>query len=268
MARENIAMLHGQIWQKPKIYISKEGDPVKATFPIKVLRRPFLAGNGQIVGGRLYIDCPPVATSDPDLIKQTAGLSEGDMADVRGVLTTRDVFKTSACPSCGEKNKVPGSFVFVTAIHIAKRESGVSEEAALELLKERSEISNLIIIMGTVCRDPEFFASEEGKKSAQYQIAVNRRYHIKDGHELERTDYPWIKSFGKQAEEDRIRLETGSSVLINGAIQTRDITRKTVCGHCGTEYQWNEIVSEIFPYSTEYLMGCRFPERETGDGRS
>jgi hypothetical protein len=24
-------------------------------------------------------------------------------------------------------------------------------------------------------------------------------------------------------------------------------------------------VTEIFPYSTEYLMGCKFPEREEGE---
>jgi hypothetical protein len=265
MARENLVMLHGQVQTKPRVFFT-DGEPKKAMIAIKVLRRPFLTGNGQIVGGKLYLDCPIVVTTDKEIIKVISEMSEGDMVDVRGVLTTSKVKKSSLC-HCGHKNISFGDFVSVTPIYICPRETGVSKEAGLELLRARNEISNVAIMIGTLCRDPESYSATEGnnrnnKVTTQYQIAVNRRYHIHGSSESDRTDYPWIKSFGEQASEDAMRLRTNSTVFINGAIQTREIQRTTVCEECGETYKWTETVSEIFPYSTEYLTNCIFPERE------
>jgi len=201
-----------------------------------------------------------VVTADPDLIKAVASFQTGDMVDVRGVLTTREVMKSSICV-CGAKNSAPGNFVFITAIYLCRRETGLSNDEGLELLKQRSEVSNLILMIGTLCRDPESYTNSDNKTATQYQIAVNRRYHIRDG-STDRTDYPWVKSIGKQAAEDAIRLQINSTIFINGAIQTREITRKILCTVCGEEYQFAETVTEIFPYAVEYLSNCLFPERE------
>jgi hypothetical protein len=264
MARENIIILHGQVNATPKIYLSKSGEPQKAIFALKVMRRPFYAGNGQIVGGKIYVDYPIVVTTDQEMIKTIAdpveGLAEGDMADVFGVLTTSKVRKSSIC-SQGHKNVAFGDFVYITPLYICQRERARNADEGLILLRKRSEVSNVLVAIGTLCRDPETYTTPGEKNITQYQIALNRKFHIHADSDSERTDYPWVKSFGKQATEDAMRLRTNSTVFIKGALQTRKIQRTTVCETCGEEYEWEETVSEIFPYSTEYLMNCLFPER-------
>jgi hypothetical protein len=261
MARENLFFIHGQVHTKPKIYLSDDGEPKKALIAVRILRRPFLTGNGQIAGGKLYLDSPMVVTTDKEMIEKISGLSMGDMVDVRGVLTLTKVKKKSMC-SQGHENITFGDFVYITPIYICPRERGLSKEDGLTLLRERNEISNLAVVIGTLCRDPESYTFPDGRVSTQYQIAVNRRYHIHGSVDSERTDYPWVRSYGKQAAEDAMRLRTNSVVFINGAIQTREIQRTAICETCGEEYSWGEKVTELFPYATEYLMNCIFPERE------
>ena len=81
-----------------------------------------------------------------------------------------------------------------------------------------------------------------------------------------RTDYPWVKSFGEQANQDAVHLQEGATIYVSGAIQTREVARTTICANCGEEYIWKDTASEIVPYSVEYLEGCLFPEREMKQG--
>ncbi len=265
MAKENYVFLHGQVYEAPKVYVNAAGEALKASFAVKVLRRPASKGEGAVVTGKLSVDVPIIMTMDPTLIKICTTLHKGDMVDIRGVYTTREVKKKSTCPN-GHESVWAGNFVFVTPLYICPHETELSNEEGLDLLRKRAEVSNLVMVMGTLCRDPELREFDSNGRKAtvcQYQLAANRRYHIKDGmHEHERTDYPWIKTAGKQALEDNQRLRMGSTVYINGAIQTREIERKIVCPECGEEYTIKESVSEIFPYSVEYLMNCLFPEKE------
>lgn len=267
MAKENFVLLHGQVYDRPRIYIDKDGVSKKASFAVKVLRRPVSKGEGSVITGKLSVDVPVIMTMDSVLIKTCSELHKGDMVDIRGVYTTREVKKSSTCPD-GHKTTWAGNFVFITPIFICRREQELSDEAGMELLRQRAEVSNLVMMIGTLCREPELrqFEGTNGQKTSnvcQYQLAANRRYHIRDGvHDHERTDYPWIKTAGKQALEDMEHLHTGSTVYLNGAIQTREIERTVVCETCGKEYTIKESVCEIFPYSVEYLMNCTFPEKE------
>lgn len=272
MAKENFVFLHGQVYDTPKVYVDGDGVAKKASFAVKVLRRPTSRGEGTVMTGKLSVDIPIIMTMDTALIQLCATLHKGDMVDIRGVYTTREVKKKSTCPN-GHESAWAGNFVFITPLYICPHERELSDEDGLELLRKRSEVSNLVMLMGTLCRDPELreFDSGSSRKATvcQYQLAANRRYHIKDGiHDHERTDYPWIKTAGKQAIEDAERLRTGSTVYINGAIQTREIERKIVCPECGEEYTIKESVCEIFPYSVEYLMNCLFPEKEEDKGEA
>ena len=258
MARENCVLLHGQVYERPRIYLNAEGEPKRATFAVKVLRRPFLTGEGQVQAGKLYIDYPIILTSDPELIKTTSTLRKGDMVDIRGVLTTREVTKKTTCPN-GHENAQMGVFVFITPLYICRREPELNEEKGMALLRARAEISNVVMIIGTLCRDPVQYEYEDKNGCmVQYQIAANRRYHIRDGHDEERTDYPWVKTINKQARDDYAHLKMNSTVFINGAIQTREIERELTCETCGEAYTLKEGVAELFPYSVEYLMNCIF----------
>jgi hypothetical protein len=258
VAKENVVFLHGQVQIPPKIYINKEKALTKAVYALKTLRRPYF--NGQLVANKLFFDCPVIYTRNPEMIEQSSTLALGDMVDIKGVLCTKEVIKSTICGECAHKNSSQGNMVFVTPIHICRREKEISPEKGLELLKERSEISNVLMVIGTLCRDPEIYVSEKDKSSAQYQLAVNRRYRIKEDPPELKTDYPWVKTHGLQSLKDAECLRMGSVVYINGSLQTRDVTRTTICEKCGTEYTWNESAMEIVPFSTEYLSGCLIPE--------
>lgn len=47
------------------------------------------------------------------------------------------------------------------------------------------------MVVGTLCRDVDEFSTDKNLRIAQYQIAVNRKYRLKDSSAEERTDYPW-----------------------------------------------------------------------------
>lgn len=254
MARENLIFLYGQVLFEPKIYTNKDGKLVRGIFSIKVLRRQHNEQNSN-----LYFDTPIIVSMNEDLIRESSKLTKGDMVQIKGVLTTKEVVKTSSCDACKEQNKYPGVSVFITPIYIGKCQSKVSEAEGITLLKANNEISNIAIGIGTLCREPEKI---EGYKTpcTQYQLAVNRKFHIKEDSPDTKTDYPWVKVYGKQAEMDAEVLHTNSTIYYNGSIQTRLIKRKIVCEHCGAEYDYDDKATEIIPYSIEYLSNCDIPE--------
>lgn len=265
MAKENFVYLHGQIQTMPKIYTNNDGDLIKAMFALKVLRRPL--NGGQSMANKLYLDCPIILTRNTDLIKQACDFAQNDMVDIRGVISTKEVVKATICPHCGVKNCIKGTSTYITPIYMCKRESGITPEEGLKYLKERCEISNMTMIIGTLCREPEIYTDEKKRSFAQFQLAVNRRYRIKEDSAETKTDYPWVKTFGEQALKDAYALHTGSSVYLNGALQTREITRETICEQCGNSYEWNDVATEIIPYSTEYLSNCEVnADSEEGGG--
>lgn len=254
MAKENFAILHGQVINTPKVYISRNtGQPIKAAFQMITVRRPFLR-QGAVVPARY--DYPIVWTSNGTIIDIIKNISAGDMVDVRGVYTTRNVEKSSVC-ECGFKNSTNGSKAFVTALYVCQREQKVTKEEALSLLQQRNEVSNVIAMIGNLCSEPDSYEDPDTHKTnTQYQLASNRLVRLHDGHEDEETDYPWIKSFGQQAVEDAKRLHKGSMVYISGSLQTREIIKKVICQQCGKEYNVRDTVMEITPYHVEYLANC------------
>ena len=258
MAKENVVFLHGQVQIPPKIYVNKEKILTKAIYAIKTLRRTYF--NGQQVADKLFFDCPVIYTKNTEMIEMSSTLAQGDMVDIRGVLCTQEVIKSTICSECAHKNSSQGNMVYIAPIYICRREPEISPEQGLEFLKKRSEISNVVMVIGTLCRDPGFYLNEKEQSSAQYQLAVNRRYRIKEDPPEVRTDYPWVKTHGPQALKDAESLQTGSVVYINGSLQTRDVVRTTTCEKCGAQYTWNESAMEIVPFSTEYLAGCLIPE--------
>lgn len=258
MARENFVLLHGQVRQDPQITI-KDGAIVKAMFTMRVLRRP--TTNVELAGSKLQIDCPVIYTRNEEMALQIQKLRIGDMVDIKGVISSRECRKSTYCPECGNKNVKDGNIVYITPIYLCQRDNA-DETSGLKLLKERAEVSNVVNVIGNLCREPGYYVDGNGRKYAQYQLAVNRRFRIKEDMEEVKTDYPWVKTFGKQAYDDSLCLHVGSSVYVNGAIQTREIERTCVCENCEAEYKWNDAVAEIVPYYIGYLSNCGTPQNE------
>lgn len=257
MARHNNASLYGQVLKTPRIITDENGKFVRGMCPINVIRGIRDFGNHI---NNLKYDCPIIMTGDPEKIAEMATWKLNDMVEVKGTITTKEVNKNTICPQCGHKNSVQGNVVFVNPIYLSARETDLTQEEGLALLKKRVEISNSVTVIGTLCRDVETYTNEKGLTITQYQLAINRKFRLRDDAAENRTDYPWVKSYGDIGEDDSKFLHMGSVVLIDGMIQTREVSRKSVCSECGEEYPWKDNALEIVPYSVEYLQNFITPE--------
>lgn len=80
---------------------------------------------------------------------------------------------------------------------------------------------NKALIIGNLTRDPELKALPSGAQVASFSVATNRVWKDKNGAKQESVDYHNIVVFGRQAENAAQYLKKGSSVLIEGRMQTR-----------------------------------------------
>jgi single-strand DNA-binding protein len=80
---------------------------------------------------------------------------------------------------------------------------------------------NKAIIFGNLTRDPELKSLPSGIQVASFSVATNRVWKDKNGARQESADFHNIVVFGRQAETAAQYLKKGSSVLIEGRIQTR-----------------------------------------------
>jgi len=234
MAKENYVLLVGEVQSSPILNETKK----RAKYVIQTLRR-----NDKV-------DYPAINVLDEAQFEKVGAYKENDFVLVKGILSTSEVRKGVLCPNCGETLRTNGTTTEVIAIENILLGTGFN-------LLELKEISNTVMLLGSLCRSPEFrVLVNSGTASAQYQLAVNRKYNVKQ--QNTQTDYPWINSFGKQAEQDAVRLETGSQVFIHGGLQTRNVQKGMSCPKCLKDFRAEDFVAEVVPYSVEYLNNCKF----------
>lgn len=80
---------------------------------------------------------------------------------------------------------------------------------------------NKAILFGNITRDPELRALPSGMNVCNFSIATNRVYKDRDGNKQEQTDFHNIVVFGRQADTVSQYLKKGSSVYVEGRMQTR-----------------------------------------------
>jgi single-strand DNA-binding protein len=80
---------------------------------------------------------------------------------------------------------------------------------------------NKALIIGNLTRDPEAKALPSGIQVTSFSVATNRVWSDKNGAKQESTDFHNVVVFGKQAENVGKYLKKGSSVLVEGRMQTR-----------------------------------------------
>jgi len=255
MARHNFVFLYGKVTKNPKIITDDEGNFLRGQCSLTTARG--VRSSEDDTFGDYKYDCPVILTKNPDLIFEMSKWRENDMVEVKGTISTRDIKRTTTCPHCGHQNTKIGVLLYITPIYCSAIETGCSNERGMELIREKCEISNQCIVAGNLCNDPQFYRHENGLCQTQYQIALNRKFRVKEDPPETKTDFPWVKSQGENAESDAKFLMKGSSVLVEGFIQTREIIQRTTCEECGEMYDWNDRAMEIVPYSTEYLLNCR-----------
>lgn len=212
-----------------------------------------------------------IMTEDKESIQEISGWKELDIVRVTGFIATLDTDKKAACPNCGTINRrieavetarSGGNIVYVYPIYARKMASYTEQGMAFSHLIENAEISNRVFLMGNLTRDPEKHELV-GKTYTRFQLAINRKYCAKGlSYVRERTDFPWIYSYGENAEKDFAALRTGASVFVDGAIQTRRYKENYKCSECGESFPIQGRTLEIVAYATEYLSDCDFERLE------
>ena len=259
MARNNYVFLYGRVTKNPKIVVDNDGNYLRGQCLLTTIRGKRNVGSEELEDYKY--DCPIIMTRDPNRIHEMAQWKDKDMVEIKGIICTRDIKRISTCANCKHENVKVGVMLYIEPIYLGRVESGLTDEQCTEKLRAKCEISNQCIVAGNLCNDPTSVRDDSDILHTQYQIALNRKFHVKNDPPDMKTDYPWVKSMGENAKLDSLYLRKGSSVLIDGFIQTRQFKQKTVCEECGETYTWTNSVIEIVPYSTEYLLNCNFGEQ-------
>lgn len=98
---------------------------------------------------------------------------------------------------------------------------------------------NKAFLFGNLTRDPELRSLPSGGQVASFGLATNRVFKKADGSKQESTEFHNIVVFGRQADTVSQYLKKGSSVFVEGRIQTRSWES----GEKGKQYR-TEIVAE------------------------
>jgi single-strand DNA-binding protein len=80
---------------------------------------------------------------------------------------------------------------------------------------------NKVILLGNLTKDPETKALPSGIKVSNFSLATNRTYKDQSGKKVEQVEYHNVVTFGKQAELIDQYMKKGSSIYLEGRLQTR-----------------------------------------------
>lgn len=114
---------------------------------------------------------------------------------------------------------------------------------------------NKVTILGNLTRDPEIRALPSGIKVASFSLATNRTWKDQSGKKQDATEYHNIVAFGKLAELIGQYSKKGSSLYVEGRLQTRSWDDKA----SGEKKYRTEIVVETFQFGPR-------PATQNGDG--
>jgi len=101
---------------------------------------------------------------------------------------------------------------------------------------------NRATIIGNLTRDPELKSLPSGVKVVSFSVATNRVWYDQNRQKQEATDYHNIVSFGKQAETIAQYMKKGSSIYVEGRLQTRSWDQD------GKKQYRTEILAEKFQF--------------------
>lgn len=109
---------------------------------------------------------------------------------------------------------------------------------------------NKAIVYGNLTRDPESRSLPNGTAVTSFSVATNRTWRDKSGEKKEDVQYHNIVTFAKQAELCAQYLRKGSSVLVEGRMQTRNWEAPD-----GTKKYRTEIVADAIQFGPRHGAG-------------
>ena len=252
MARHNYVSLYGFASNLPKI--ASLGEKQRATLSLKVVKGPRDSYDGDI---QLKTALPLIATSNKNIIEILNQVHENDILLVKGNIITTPCSKPSLCPHCQKENKFEGLLTYINPISIIIVKTGLTKEEALKNIVDNCEFSNEVCIIGHLGSSPERVPVLKDILETQYKIGIPRKFHIREDDQNIKSDFPYVKSYGKNAEDDLKYAKIGTTVLIDGYLQGRKFPRKSECVHCGEQYEWKDSALEVVTYQTEYIKNLK-----------
>lgn len=268
MAQHNMVHLIGIIQTEPTVRVDDETGEVKEVFlyiMTTTATRKYDRSMGEVIPKLVPIR---VRATLEDTAPVLARVKPNDVVVLKGVLSTRNVVKQAKCENCGEIFPVnrttddqsgeevaaAGMLTYVTPTAVDVRKTDLTADEALAYLTSIREMSNEVQLMGNLCSDPTPW---DGGRITAYQLGVNRKFFQKTDDPTINADYPYIRSYGEQAENDIEALRTSSLVLVDGFLKMRTFMRTSTCPYCGATKDWSDYTMEVVPYSVEYLANYK-----------
>ncbi|MEX0918822.1 MAG: single-stranded DNA-binding protein [Candidatus Paceibacterota bacterium] len=119
---------------------------------------------------------------------------------------------------------------------------------------------NKAIIIGNLTRDPEQRSLPSGVGVTNFSVATNRVWKDKSGAKQEDTQFHNVVVFGVQAEHSAQYLKKGSSVLVEGRMQTRSWD----AGDGSKKYR-TEIVADRVQFGPRSSGGGPYDKKDEAD---
>ncbi len=113
---------------------------------------------------------------------------------------------------------------------------------------------NKVLILGNLTRDPELRYIPSGQAVTSFTVAVNRTYAAASGEKKEEVSFVRVVVWGKQGENCNEYLRKGSSVFVEGRLQSRSWEAQD-----GTKRSTMEVIAQAVQF-----LGR--PMRQTGGG--
>src|SRR3954469_12911746 len=120
---------------------------------------------------------------------------------------------------------------------------------------------NKVFLFGNLTRDPELRALPSGMNVASFSVATNRVYKDRDGKKQEQTDFHNVIVFGRQADTINQYLKKGSSVFVEGRMQTRSWEKD------GKKNYRTEVIADRVQFGPRGSGGGGGGARSTGSGQ-
>jgi hypothetical protein len=258
MAKENSVLLHGVALSDATIVTGADSTPIRAMLYVRMVDRT-KSDNGK---DELQYTTAFVYSGNSKVIEKMSEITEGDLVDVYGTLTTARVPKKRKCPVCGSINVAKGDVTYVSPLYVCRREHGLTTEETNKLLMERSEISNRVFAIGNICAGLEYNDKNgTGNPALRYQLAIPRTIRVHDDTANTETDYPWVLATGYQALEGKDALRIGSVVYLKGHLRSKEQIKEIQCSQCGNVFTSPDFpLMRVSPHFTEYLHNCNFPD--------
>lgn len=227
-----------------------------------------------------------ILTKDEGFMAMIQNMKLYDTIMVKGAVRVSSVKKKTLCPECGAKHVFQSTKTTVYPVFMNKLDSvadkygvtsfapgaispeleGKLKQESLDKLSEFIEVSNIVRLIGVVCKEPDLYQRDsDGRPMLTFPLAVKRKYFVPEDDMSVNVDFPYIKLYGSKAKQHYGILHKANLIMVDGFIHSRDIIRKITCPQCSVVYTTKDTISEVIPYSIDYIRS-NISETEFGNG--